>query len=416
VLDRLTALVEKSLVVYEEGEGEARYSLLETVRQYARDRLLEVQVGAVVRRRDPDSSLPLAAAHEAEAIRWQHAQFFLALAEEAEPRLRSAEQLEWLDRWESEQDNLRAALGWCSSEASGAEAALRLAAALGDFWMTRGSWREGREWLERALSGGTHAPPGLRARALTGLAFTVGRSDDQGLRRSLARESLDLARAAGDRWLMARSLCLIGGTFREHREFEPATALGEQSLALAQEASDPWLIGQALMLLGMIAREQKEYERALRLLGESLTLMRRVGDRSVVIVLLLNLADIAWTQGRFDQAAGYCKEGIACCRELEDAGRTAWCLWGLAAVAAGRGQAARAARLVGAVASALEANGQSMPTRMQAEYEETKAQARAALGEEAFAAAWAAGRQLTLDAAVAYALEEPDAAAGSEDV
>jgi predicted ATPase len=391
VMDGLASLVDKSLLRQEQAErDEPRFGMFETIREYA----LEC----------------LGAAGEAEATRWQHAQFFLALAEEAEPKLRSAEQLEWLDRLEREHDNLRAALGWYTSEASGAEAALRLAGALAGFWVTRGSWREGREWLERALSRGTHAPPALRARALSELAFNVGRVDDQMLRRSLARESLDLARAAGDRWLMARSLCQIGGTFREQRELERATALGEQGLALAQEVGDPWLIAHALLLLGMIAREEKQYERALRLLGEGLTLMGHVGDRSLLIPLLLNLADIAWTQGRFDEAAVYRREGIACCRELEDAGRTAWCLWGLAAVAAGRGQAPRAARLLGAVASGLEAHGQSMPTRMRAEYEETKALARGALGEEAFAAAWAEGRAMTLDAAVTYALEEvPDA-------
>jgi non-specific serine/threonine protein kinase len=136
VLDRLTDLVEKSLVQYQEQEGAERYRLLEPVRQYGQERLR--------------------ASGQSEAARQRHCDFFLRLAESAEPELHGAEQSKWLDRLEAEHDNLRAALGWCLAEGDNPEAALRLAGALTWFWAKRGHLAEGSEWTDGRCSA---APP-----------------------------------------------------------------------------------------------------------------------------------------------------------------------------------------------------------------------------------------------------------------
>jgi predicted ATPase len=148
VLDGLTQLVNKSLVVMEDQGGAARYRLLETIREYARDRLIQ--------------------AGEAEAVRSRHLDFFLQLAEMAEPGLRRADQVEWLARLEMEHDNLRMALKW-SLHHEALEAGWRIAGDLARFWYLRGYWNEGREWLERLLSHPWDEAPAselaLRARA-----------------------------------------------------------------------------------------------------------------------------------------------------------------------------------------------------------------------------------------------------------
>jgi non-specific serine/threonine protein kinase len=386
VLDRLTSLVEKSLVQYDEHEGgEARYRLLETVLHYARDRLEE--------------------RGEARSVRGRHPDWFVSLAERAAPELRRWNQLVWLDRLQAEHDNLRAAMQSCGSDANGTEAALRLATALEGFWIPRGFWREGRQFLEAALAQGIDAPPALRARALTALAQLARFTGDFTLLASSAQEGLDRAQAADDQWAIARSLFLLGIHAGEMADRQHAAELGEQSHAIAQEVGDPWLIAQALFLRAMPAWMRGEKEQAMRWLEEGLTLMRSVGDRSILTILLGALANLSLRQKRFDQAVVYSKEAIRYCRELGDLRGTAWAVFFFGAVAVAQGQAERAGRLLAAVASMLEELGHRLPPGFQAWYDETVALARTALGEEAFAVAWAEGRAMPLEQVLEYALE-----------
>jgi predicted ATPase len=199
VLDLLTALVEKSLVVFEDQEG--RYRLLETIRQYARDRLLETG--------------------EAEAAREGHRDWFLALAEQARHELKGARQREWLDRLEQEHDNLRAALEW-STDREETEAAWRLADSMGLFWFARGYWSEGRERVGRLrlLPESVVAPPGglppaaiqnrrlaaAQARALAWTKLLATLEGDPAAAWALAAESVRLARALGDKSVLAEAL------------------------------------------------------------------------------------------------------------------------------------------------------------------------------------------------------------------
>jgi predicted ATPase/class 3 adenylate cyclase len=416
VLDLLSSLVEKSLVVYEgqEGAGSAegasdpsgapkrqgqgsrseatqgggRYRLLETVRQYSRDRLLE--------------------AAAVETARERHRDFFLQLAERAETKLRGSEQLVWLQRLDREHDNMRAALEWCGSADGEGEAGLQLATALWWFWIMRNHFSEGRQWLEEALLRGGDASSSLRARALAAAAMLAEHGGDGTAAERLDEEALRLARETGEQWVVAWVLVMLGMGANERRDFERATLLGEESLAIARAVGDRWLIAAPLLLLGMAARLQGDYEAATKLLAESRALLREVGDRWWSAIALINLGAMATARGDYGQAAARAREGMALCREMADKRGIVWCFHTLAEAAAGQGRAERAVRLLGAADVLREASGSSLPLGFRTARERTLGEMRTALGEEAFTAAWAEGRAMTLDQAICAALAQEE--------
>jgi hypothetical protein len=255
LLDLLTSLVDKSLVTYDDPGGEGRYWLLETVRQYARDRLLETG--------------------EAIAVRDRHLDFFLRLAEEAEPRLHGREQLAWLDRLEAEHDNFRAALAWSRTEERHAESALRLAGALAWFWNMRGYLNEGRRWLEDLLA--RPAPAGAtraRAKALGGAGLMATYQGDFDAAPARFTESVALWRELGDRRALAHAMGWLGGC----SEYSRRIPLLEEAVALAREVGDPWVLGLALWHLAVnVNRFQPDPERVRMLAEESIVLLREVG-------------------------------------------------------------------------------------------------------------------------------------------
>ncbi|MGH2593930.1 MAG: ATP-binding protein, partial [Anaerolineae bacterium] len=340
VLELLTRLVEKSLVLVEERGVETRYTLLETIRQYARDKLLE--------------------SGESERARTRHLNFFLQLSDEAEPKLRAADQLTWLARLETEHDNLRAALKW-SLGSREIEAGLRLAGNLSRFWYLHGYWNEGREWLKlmlsRSASDTTLPEPMARARAkaLCGAGWL---SDDNGDEIPLYTESLALYRQIGDKWGEAFSLRgLVAGASSwgspEHvlprlqesltlcRELQDAwcTALAlynlgwlalsqdddqqaettwEDGLNLFRESGDRWGIAVSLNALGYVARLRGKYSRATVLTEESLTLFRELGDKLGIAMSLTRLGNVAFRRGDYVEATALLEESLAVQRERGD--------------------------------------------------------------------------------------------------
>ncbi len=268
VLDLLTSLVSKSLVVYEELDGQARYRLLETIRQYFCEQRPEHD--------------------EEEAIRGRHLAYFTALAEEAEKELLGARQGWWLERLETEHENLRAALSWSpageESESSLApagaavgsagrdgrlsptpdtmvpiparEAGIRLAAALMRFWMIRGYLAEGRERLAQALARSPEPTP-TRARALTAAGILAYRQADYPAARSLYEEGLAIARASGDRLRIGRLLNNLGILAIDQAEYEAARPLCEEGLAIKRELGDRRGVASSLNNLGIAAFRQE---------------------------------------------------------------------------------------------------------------------------------------------------------------
>jgi predicted ATPase/class 3 adenylate cyclase len=385
VLDLLTGLVEKSLVLYEEQQGEGRYRLLETVRQYARDRLLE--------------------SGEGEAARDRHLQFSVKLAEEAEPWLRKAEQPQWLDLLETEHDNLRVALEW--SQGEGWEAGLRLAADLMWFWFYRNHWREGRRQLEGVL---THpeaiSSRSTYARALSRLCLLLYALGDYEALRPRLDESIALARELDDTWHLVFLLFVVGLEASPRGDTEKATAAWLEGLALARKLGDPWLLAQALVGQGLRALYAGEYDEAATTLEEAARLAKEAGDRWLIALTLANLASVLVTRGEYEQAGPVLAESITLFLKSGERGVLAACLEITAGVYAARQQPERAARLLGAAEVRREATGYPVEASERFLYERHVAAARSQLSAEAFASAWAEGRAMAFDDAIALALEE----------
>jgi len=467
VLDGLDALVGKSLVqVDETGEEAGRYRLLETVRQYAAERLEELD--------------------QAAAARDRHLAWCLALAEQAEPELRGPEQGVWLRRLETEHDNLRAALGWARERRAGEED-LRLAAALWRFWEMRAYFGEGLGRLEEALVRGAGSAPGVRAMALNGAGMLASRRGDFARAKALHEEALALRRALGDTPGLAASLNNLGNIayyqgdwtrtvalyeeslalYRELRHtvgiatglnnlavlaadmgnIERAMTLHEEGLAMCHERGDTWGIALALGNLGELAERQGDYARALAMHEESLALYRQLGDTNGIAWSLGNLGLLAADMNDHGRAMALHEEGLALYRQLGDKWGIAWSLGNLGSAARqddeGRsrrlqqeglalareigardllaiglreisatvsalGAPLQAARLGGAAEKLREALGQPLTPAERGDHDRAVAATRAALGEAAFAAAWAEGRVLPLEEAVALALADPD--------
>jgi len=386
VLDILRPLVDKSLVIAEVRDGPARYRMLETVRQYAAERL--------------------SAAGEACAVGERHALWCLALAEAASAHRLGPEQYTWLERLALDHDNIRAALGWCLADDGDVVLGLRLGGVLGVYWEVRGHLSEGRRWLATLLAQGGHAPPDVRARALNSAGSLARHQNDHDDAARLHEQSLALWRELGDEAGVALSLSGLGIVAGANGDYTGAWALLEESLALQRKLGDRPGIATVLMNLGITARRQGEPERAVTLYEESLALMQELGNTRGVAFTLQNLGNLHRDQGDQERAAARYREGLSLLLQLRDLLGAARCLEGLAAIAVARGDAGRAARLCGAAAALRDTAGAALPPAGRAAFEQTTTTARAALGEAEFAAAWTAGQALSLDGATAVALSD----------
>jgi predicted ATPase len=403
VLDGVSSLVDKSLLRQDDGpNGEPRFSMLETIREFAVERL--------------------EASGETASLRRRHAGYYLTLAEEAEIELRGAQQAVWLDRLEADHDNLRAALTRGQPETAGsagdpalAELGLRLAGALVWFWLVRGYVGEGYRSLEAALAASDRVTlstlaTSARAKALGGAGHLAQYLGDYARSIALLEESVALFREAGDESGIAWSVGMLGEVARNRGSFEQAAALLEESLALARQIGDRWTMYHVLYRLGEMARNRGEYDRAATLYEESLVIRRDFGDRRGIAAALHSLGIAAREQGRPRQAATLLVQSLALHSEVQNKIGIAICLAGLAGIALTSEQPTRAARLLGAVEALCEAIGAPLLPAERAHYDRDRAAARDRLGEADFTAAWVEGRAMALEQAVAYALEGADAA------
>lgn len=382
VLDLLTSLADKSLVVAETSDSGMRYRLLETVRQYARDRMLEGGQG--------------------ESWRNAHLAFFRNLAESAEPHLVGPEQREWLLRLDAELDNQRAALAWASESSLAAEG-LRLAGALWRFWEVRGLFGEAREWLSGLLAGGGEPAP--RAKALNGAGVLACRQGDYAAARALHEESLSIRRELGDRWGVAGSLNNLGLVACEQCDFGTARTLHAESLAIMRELENRGGIaavlnnlGNALHWLGDPGAARSHYE-------ESLAIMRELGDRRGVALALDNLGNLAHERGDHVLARMLHAESLTLRWDVGDRRSTAEAMEGLATDVHSLGDPELAARLLGAAARLREEIGAPLPPSAQPGHEAQLTGLRAALGAEVFDRAWSQSHAASVDEAIRLALE-----------
>jgi predicted ATPase/DNA-binding CsgD family transcriptional regulator len=461
VLDGLSALIDQSLLQQREQEdGEPRFLLLETIREYAWERLTE--------------------SGEAEASQRAHARYFLALAEQAEPHLRSAGQKTWFDLLANEHENLRAALRWFA-EQQDAESVLRLGGALWWFWWVRGYVSEGRSFLEPMLQTSEQVAPLIRARALNAAGTLATLQGDLAQAERLCSESLALFRALKDTQGVITSLWMLGYVGVEQSNYARVKAAQEEALALARQTHNTWGIAYSLeglaaaafnqggylqarplleeglatarasgdtegisrlaWLLGLVMFTLGEKERAHTALEESLTLSRHVGDKRGIAYSLIISSYLSVIEGNHPPTHAWLEESLALLKEIGDRRGIAWalygqgwlalvqqapmearrlfeeslmllqelghkwfmslCVEGLAGAIALQGNAAWAARLWGAAEAFRKEAGASLPSVAQPMYAPLMDVARTQLGDIVFAALLADGRKMSLEAALA---------------
>ena len=455
VLDRVSSLLDKSLLLQLEQEGEEpRFAMLETLREYGQERLRK--------------------SGRAKTVQNAHALYFLTYVEEAEPHLKDAQQLLWMVRIEQEQENVRAALEWLIDRKE-TELAARFCAALGWFWYLKGYWSEGRRWIDAVLElsdGETSTKAQARmlysagnlayyqddyqtartmliksielcrelgleqelAHALSMLGMLMHvQGDSLAARRLLeesetlcrtrgytwelahllrklshiawskgdltqaeafAQEGLSLARKLGDTSLIATTLSALSGIANRQGNLTQATTLTQETLALARKLGDKSLIATATQNLGYLAAQQGQLSQASAYAQEALSLFRELGDRTFITAALHSLGHIAVSQGNIAQAAQSYQEGLFLSEQIKNETRMGWHLIGLAGVAEKEGQYQKACRLLGVAEVRFDVNVYMNATE-RAEYDGLVRRIRTQLGENAFATLWTQGRAMT---------------------
>jgi non-specific serine/threonine protein kinase len=425
VLDLMTQLVDRSLVIPEEGAGgTARYRLLETLREYGKERMVSAGLDAAYRER--------------------HGAYFLRFAEAASPELMGPSQRTWLDRLEEEHDNFRHALAWAASGGSG-ETALRLASALDRFWWMHGHWNEGRRQLEQILS----SPAGsvrseARAEALQGAAVLARRQGAQAVAERHLNESLAIRRELGNPRGIASTLQALGSLAHDRGHGERAQSLYEESLAMFRELKDrrseagvlhnlgneaqaqgrydaaASLFQEALEInreigntvweamalngLGSVARDRGELREARAFHEQALALQRQLGDRRGISYTSGELGSIACSLGSLEESRSLLEENLRIVRDLGDSVWVADSLERFAVLAAVQGHAERALRLTGSAAALRDAIGVPLTESERAKLDRDLAPARTGLGEEKAGEAFDRGRRISVEAALSFAL------------
>jgi predicted ATPase/class 3 adenylate cyclase len=428
--DGASSLLDKSLLRQEEEAiYEPRFSMLETIHEFAQVKLEE--------------------SGEAEAVRRAHAEYFLALAEEAEPMLWGADDATWLDRLKQDHDNMRAALSW-AIEQEEATLALRVSGALRWFWYMEGYYGEGRRWLEAALGKNWgSAAAEARARTLEGVGWLASSQGDLDRAQAAANEGLKLSAEAGlGKVIVADFQNVLGDTARHRGDYEQAAGLLEKSLALHREVKDTRGVALSLGDLANVAGDRGDHELAKELYEEGLALAKDLGGaellgaysislgyeyllegnperaaelneeaaelyrgrgrKGVLQVALNNLGWSALIRGDHRKAEALHEECLVLCRELGDKLIGAESIEGFACAAGAGGAAERAARLFGAAEALREAAGNQQAARAHSLREPYLAAARAQVDEATWSAAWEGGRSMEFEDAVVYALEEPN--------
>jgi predicted ATPase/DNA-binding SARP family transcriptional activator/DNA-binding NarL/FixJ family response regulator len=396
VLDLLSSLVDKSLVLAEERAGEeARYRMLEPIRQYALEKLEE--------------------SGETELLREQHARYYLGLAEAAEPELLGPGQVAWLERLATEHPNLRTALSWCLDEEGArpeerAEMGLRLATALGRFWGNLGS-NEGREWLEKGLAKSSASLASLRAKALNEAGWiAIFHFDRRAI--GLLEEALALYKELGDKTGQASSINHLMHALGLLNYLDRAPTLYQETQALLEEPlEDPRAAAYLHLTMGMIAMFTLDHEQVVTRMETALSLFREVGDLWGSVRCLSPMGIAALGRGDVEYAAQANEEALQLLRQLKNKIGISTVLIQAAGVAVLRGQMARGARLFAAAQAVRRSIGHPDPVLkpLNYDYEAYIATTRSELGEAAFEAAFSEGLAMSAEQAIEYALspEEP---------
>jgi predicted ATPase/DNA-binding CsgD family transcriptional regulator len=380
LLDTLSSLVDKSLVQQKETvQGEPRFTMLETIHEYASEQLV--------------------ASGETGAIRHHHASYFVELAERAEPELRTAPHMDWFQRFELEQDNLRELLVWSLDEGE-VGFGVRLASALWLFWFAYGHHIEGQHWTRHLLMHLDETPKTQHTRFLIA-AGNMAMTSDLEEAKSLLTRALETARGLGDKSNVAWALAHMAITGSDE-----VMTLAEEALSLFRELKDQPGIAYTLNVIGELARYAGDDAQARRAYEECLEVCLKTGETRRVGIMFFNLAFLAQHEGNHATALDLTQRALHMARDTDNRKEMAWCLSIVAGSIAALGQPQRAAHLLGMSESFLERLGAfNLPADKQ-EFDRIRAEVCAQLGESAFQSALEDGRKLSLEQAVAYALDE----------
>jgi len=381
----LTSLADKNLIITEEHEGATRYRMLETIRQYAFDRLRET----------------------GEEAKWRNGHFecYLALAEDSFKPMRGREQREWLDRIAREIDNCRAALGWATDQKL--SAAFRMVPENYRSWVRRVHVAEAREWFTRLLDAiPRHQAKLDRGRVLRALAQLALRQGDLEEAERLYRECVALFRELDDPrgplylQIMLALLKMVRG------QYSDAEPLLENCADLACALGETFLVAVTLGNLAVVVHARGDADRAASLFEESLKLARDVGDVFLESHILSYKGRAELSDSDLVSAERTFAESLAIARELADSFATMWALERFAELAAARHAHERAATVLGAAARLREEAGLSIPPHEEREHKRVAAATCTALGDDAYDHAWREGSAMDLEDAVRYALND----------
>ncbi|HEX2058122.1 MAG TPA: tetratricopeptide repeat protein [Actinomycetota bacterium] len=384
VFEIVDSLTSKSLLTQADEEaGETRFSMLRTLREYAREKLGD--------------------AGETAAVADAHGAFFLQLAEEAGPELRGPLQIRWLTVLDHEADNMRAALRH-AAETGDSETELRLAAALGEYWEFRAHLSEGQKALEDALAKGEAAPAALRAPCLEWAGVMARGQGEYKRAAAFVEKAISLYREIGDEAALSRALKQRGIIASERGDRETARSFYEQSLAIKQKIGDRRGIAEAQNNLGVLARLEGDLEEAIDYYEQALGYFRDAGDKKAIARILMNLGEARMERSEFAAAEAFITESLKLCREIGSDWDITDLLELMATVQNAFGNAEAAATLFGAGKALRDLLGAPLPEAEVAAYEERVAAVRAVLQPDDFDRAWREGRALSSDDAVQYAL------------
>jgi non-specific serine/threonine protein kinase len=390
-LTRLEALVEQSLVwVHEQPDGTARYTMLETIREFGQEQLA--------------TSGETAEAHR------RHASYFARYFEDAEWEWSSPDVVLWMERAAVELSNVRTALAWAIEHDP--ETALRLNWSIALYWERHGDFREGQRWYEQALRNSQPFAIDIRANALLHAGDLATSGGDYAAAQLLTEESLSLFRTTGDYHGIARSLWCLGRIAMWTAEYEQAQRLFEESADLARNRI-PYLFANAYMNLGVVARAQGRDADAAAYLNAALESAKQADHRSGIAFVLSQLALLALKADDLYHARSLLNECLTAYRQVRDQRLAGQALEVAAWLAAVERQPERAARLLGSVGALRGAIGVPVPPTIQTEYDEYLPRAKAQIDAAAWDRAYAEGAVLTLDGAIEYALM-PEAASAAE--
>lgn len=386
VTDLLLRLVDRSLLVVEGQENEARYRLLETIRQYAREKLLDSGQG--------------------ERVRKQHLTFYLTLAQETSPKLLGAEQVQALTLFEQEHDNFRAALR-SAIESNAVEPGLALAVALRDFWETHGYVAEGRAWLTEILAHGDASfSDSQRAVALHNLGRMALNEADLSAAREHYQGSLELSRALNDKESIAFVLNGLGNIAIGSGEYEAARIFFLEGLVLRRELGDEYGVGNTLFNIGTLEWRLGHLEEARSLFEQSLTVSQSLGDEYGGLFTDLFFAYIDLDSGNLERAKEELTRSLVRLPKFGANRDIPWWLEALACVAVAKEQPTRAARLFGATERWRQVFHTPFFPEFQDFFDRTLAALRSQLEEATLNTTWAEGRALTLEQAVDLAMQD----------